>query len=172
LTADDFQNAFSCPNHKISGIYKDSHLVSFCWFELKPDQQKLYVNAIVVHHHYRDEGIGKYCLDRADKEAVSCGLHRCTLTVDPLNGRGVYSYLKHGYRAVDYHLDYWGPNAHRLLMEKRLDQPFQLTEETRSVSCSDDFGLQSVLSQGYVGVSLKRGEDNRHNQIVFQKRQD
>lgn len=141
-------------------------------FSIKPPEE-LYIEEIAVHPNHRDKGLGTYLLELADQEAGSRGLARCTLSVDPLNGRGVNAYLKHGYRITDYRKAYFGPehpNTDRFWMVKQFHgEKNDFAEDIKEVVCGDSQGLQAVLRDGYIGVSLIRGVDNMSNRIVFRK---
>jgi len=166
----EFRDAITNNKFIFHGLFNNDKLIAFYQLESKKEIKEMYIVVMVVHHDYRDHGIGKYILNIADTEARKLGLDKCTLTVDPLNGRGVYSYFENGYRIIDYGLNYWGPNIHRFIMEKKLTNSIKLPIiETKTILASDDEGLVNIIRDGFIGVSLSRGDDNRHNKITFIK---
>lgn len=169
LSAEDFREAINNKNI-LRGIFAGQDMIAMYWLEPKPENKEIYVPVIMVHPDYRDLGLGTYCLKVADFEASERGFDKCTLTVDPLNGRGVNSYLKNGYQAMDYILDKYGKGIHRLFMQKDLavgDRQFE--DGQKPVRCGDDQGLLAAVKEGFVGVSFIRSGDNRSSQIVFKK---
>src|SRR3989344_2527329 len=147
----------------MGGIFETGgRMLAYYLFGIRPDE--LYVEEIVVDPDIRDKGVGTYLLTLADEEAQKRSLSRITLSVDPLNGWGVNAYLKHGYKITGYKKAYFGPehpNTDRFLMLKQFPaHESEYGEGIREVACSDVEGLQSVLGEGYIGVSLTRGIDN------------
>lgn len=154
--------------HIIKGLFDQSgNMMGYYIFELKPDE--LYIS-LAVDRQIRNLGVGTYILHLAQHEANNRQLKKCTLTVDSLNSRALYLYFKNGYKTTKYLKNHFGPNAHRLWMEKDLtNQQEIIPTDPVTVSCSDDDGLEKVTKEGYVGISLLRSEDNnpRNNKILF-----
>jgi len=166
----EFRDVITNNEFIFHGLFDNSKLIAFYQFESKKETKEMYIYSIIIHHNYRDHGISKYILNLADIEAQKLGFDKCALTVDPLNGRGVYSYFKNGYFIVDYKLNHYGPNIHRFIMEKKLTNSIKLPIiETKTILVSDDEGLVNIIRDGFIGVSLTRGDDNRHNKITFIK---
>ncbi|MBI2022242.1 GNAT family N-acetyltransferase [Candidatus Daviesbacteria bacterium] len=159
-------------NGVMGGIFgTDDKLLAYYLFGIRPDE--LYIEEIVVDSDIRDRGVGRYLLELADEEVQKRGLPRATLSVDPLNGRGVNAYLKHGYEITDYKTAYFGPeypNTDRFWMVKQFrGEKRSFEEDSKEVNCGDAKGLQATLRDGYIGVGLIRGANNRLNRIIFRK---
>ncbi len=172
LTVTELQLAYS--RGDIFGGIVDAagELKSYFWFEPKVDE--LYVSSMAVHPDYRNKGISQQILAIADNEARKRSLNKCTLSVDPYNGRGISAYFKNGYRIVGYRAEYFGseyPNTDRFLMEKLLDGGRRVGVEIANVECDDTITLNRVLTDGFIGMSLIRSEDgnDKKNKIIFGK---
>lgn len=166
---------------EINGIYatplgsSQEEMIGFYIFERKPKEpDALYVGGLDIHPDYRDAGLGSWVLQIAEETAKQTeGVNHLTLTVDPLNGRGLNAYLKFGFRVTKFDKDHFGPNMDRFLMEKQLNQtPLREYQTARVVNCGDTGGLTQASQDNLVGVALQRpsdGEpqDNYHNKIVF-----
>lgn len=168
-TSQEMEEAFARADI-IRGLFNsEGALIGYYEFETRPSD--LYLN-IVVDRNYRDKGLGSYFMQMADYEARIRRISKCALTVDQFNSRGINLYFKSGYQVVGYHKDHFGPNVHRLLMEKDLSaEQRKLSDETILVSCFDDDKL-GIANSGYVGVELKRDPSGnpKENSIVFRKK--
>ncbi|MFS8159105.1 MAG: GNAT family N-acetyltransferase, partial [Candidatus Roizmanbacteria bacterium] len=145
----------------IGGIFESSgNMIAYYIFDLK--ESELYIDSIAVASNHRNLGLGTCLLKIAHAEAGNRGLHKCTLSVDPLNGSGVNTYLKCGYQVTGYRRAYFGneyPNTHRLWMELQLNLPLLLGNEVIKQEVGDLDRLESYLNSGYVGVALERSPD-------------
>lgn len=146
-------------------------MIAYYWFEEHKKENSLFVSSLVVARKYRDKGIGKYFLIKADHLANEKRLQKTNLVVDPLNGRGIHTYLKHGYLIKGFIRDYHGPNSNRLYMEKDLNTRSVFGDSVQEVLCSNDIKLDETTRNGWVGVTLNRdiSGDNRKNSVVFKK---
>ncbi len=157
----------------MGGIFgNNGNMLAYWVFDVRDDE--LYLDGIAVHPDYRDQGVGTFILQLADQEARERGLNKCTLSVDPFNGRGVNAYLKHGYRITAYKKAYFGPehpNTDRFFMEMELKDQKDLSGEKRELRVDNVKGMESALQEGFLGVSLTRASDrdNKHNLVIFQK---
>ena len=151
---------------------KREKLLRFYIFERKGSQkEELYVGGLDIHPDYRNVGLGSFVLHIAEIVAKQTdGIQKLTLTVDPLNGRGLSAYLKFGFRIIAFEKNHFGPKSDRFIMIKNL---VSITEppihESREVACGDEKGLIDVTKEGFRGVSLIRKEDNYKNKIKFIK---
>lgn len=155
------------------GIFDDGRMIAYYIFDIR--DKELYIDSIAVHPDYRDNGVGTYLLGIADREALERGLEKCSLSVDPYNGRGVNTYLKHGYKVTEYKRAYFGseyPSTDRFWMEKLLKKQNTLGEIGIEIVVSDSVSLEMALAEGFVGVSLIRsiGRDNKSNVLFLKQR--
>lgn len=157
----------------IRGIYgSDGELLAISWFQPEEEDKNMYVFRLDVSPRLRDEGVGTYFLDQAEQEARQRGYHTCSLHVDPLNSRGLYLYLKQGYRVEEYETD----TEHRLqdwvFMRKHLTPKYGTLEAVQTVEAGDEAELRRTLELGRIGtgVLLSGDQDPRHNKIVFSVR--
>jgi ribosomal protein S18 acetylase RimI-like enzyme len=170
LKVEDVTNALA-NGSIIHGAFSQFQLIGFSW--LTPQEGQLTVSVLSVHPEFRDHGLGTAFLQKADTVALEMKLPRTTLAVDPWNGRGVNTYLRHGYKIVDLKEAYFGPDypqSQRFIMVKELaKEKFPYTESIDfQVDASED--IKYALSLGFVGTRLLRSEyDSRKNMITFER---
>lgn len=155
----------------VYGLFYKNQMVAFFIVEFKDEGKSAYVGDLVIHHEYRDKGLAKHILQRIDEIAKEHKCDQCTLTVDPFNGRGVYSYLRHGYKITEFRANEYGPNSDRFFMLKPLlSLPEDEKEEQHvKVLVNDSTQMEKLLKDGFVGIELIRGKDNKSNIIIFKK---
>jgi ribosomal protein S18 acetylase RimI-like enzyme len=156
----------------IDGAFSHGQPIGFSWFVPQADQ--LYVNVLSVHPEHRDKGLGTIFLQNGDRWANELGLTRCSLAVDPWNGRGVNAYLKHGYEVTDFKDEYYGPaypDTQRFIMTKILNRQKERYTEYVDIQVNEPDKVKYALSQGFVGTNLLRSEcyDDRQNVVTFQR---
>lgn len=150
-------------------------IIAYRWFSVIEEGHALHIDSITIHPDYRDQGLGGHFLDEAEEIAAKLGLDSCTLEVDPLNGRGIYLYLKRGYRGTSYvrldnnpyGLDKW---VHmELALGPKQDLVPSSTEEKCEVQVDDEVQLEKLLGDGFVISDFIAATDlnNRHNQLVL-----
>src|SRR5258706_6844095 len=171
-------------NHgEIYGIYgiplgkNEEEMIGCYIFENKDEKpDALYIGGLDIHPDYRDLGLGSWVLQIAEEIAKTTdGIKSLTLTVDPLNGRGLNAYLRFGFRVIGFEKDHFGPRTDRFLMEKILEEPpIANYAIERIVSCGNTEELQRAANDHLWGVKLERlqthePQDNYHNRVVFIK---
>jgi ribosomal protein S18 acetylase RimI-like enzyme len=159
----------------IKGIFDQDEMIALYIFNPKEDE--LYVTEIVVHPDYRGQGLGGHLLNLAEEEAKRRNLSKCTLTVDPFNGRGLSVYFRVGYQLTGYKKAYYGmeyPQTDRCWMEKLLKEKRLVGNETQQVRVDHVEALTQTLARGFVGTGLIHSQDrnSRHNFVIFKKLKD
>ena len=158
----------------IFGLFdKDNKLAAYYWLEFK--EKLLYLGTIAIQKDYYGKSIGEKIMAMIDKTAVENKFNKIALTVDPLNGRAVRFYLKHNYLITGFKRAYFGnesPNAHRLWMEKSMDQIYDFENTEKKIYCADNEATEKAVNDGFIAVKLERdiGGDNHKNIIVFRRK--
>jgi diaminobutyrate acetyltransferase len=113
---------------------QDGRIVGYMWgFITQEDPETFFLWQIGVDPATRGDGIGGLILEEAEKELAARGCKRIELTIDPTNRPSQRLFEKRGYRnisadhgktieveGVEAIVDYYRPNGHFSLYEKRL----------------------------------------------------
>lgn len=169
LTVDAVQQGLA-KGDVVRAIYDDTgKMLATSWFELNDEVGDLYIHNLCVMPALRDSGVGSFLLGEAEREARARNYARTSLHVDPLNSRGLFLYLRKGYKATAYEQDNSTGLQRRLVMQKQLAGPASLQSEAVRVPAGDDQHLRQILGLGYIGTSLLLDTDGnpRHNQLIF-----
>lgn len=154
-------------------VDEEGNFVGDLWFEPKVDDNELYVYSLAVHPDYRDQGLGDYFLRRAETIAKQRGFGACSLHVDPLNGRGMHLYTRHGYKATEYETDPTDGLDNWLHMVKPLAADWEVDEQdVKVIEAGDAAGLQAALDAGYISTGFEASPDKNpyKNLVKFAKR--